>query len=121
MRLILLLAVLLAGCATTPLTPSSVNPAVTQATNAVLCLARASSGDCTKPCLAPTLAACNDLPATATVADAQTALQACFLAAAEARGYSAIAAAQAALCARPVIPQPVVPLPPPLAKPGPST
>lgn len=110
--LVAVLCMCLPACAS--LTPTDVNPAVNQVTNTAMSLVAAASGDCTVPINAPNVgAACANLPATATVAQAKTAFDACVAAAAGTRLTDQAAAIQAALCAKATVAtKPVVVVPP---------
>jgi len=101
--LLLACFLLLAGCAGAPLTPTTVSPPVTDATNALKCLILAQSGQCSAPCPAPTssTAACAYLPdATASVNDNVNSIGPCALSAAAQPVAQAVAGIQTTLCLR---------------------
>jgi len=114
MKKIFVLSFLLAGCATAPLTPTSVNPGLTNITNTAMALVAAASGDCSVPIASVTGVgtACANLPATATTADNQMAFQNCVAAAAGSRIGNQIAMVKVGLCG---LPQPMVSVPVPAA------
>jgi hypothetical protein len=90
----------LGGCAA--MTPTTVDPTVTDITNTAMALVAASSGDCTLVISAPSVATqCATLPdTTTTVAQAQAAFKACLAASVGSRLSNQAAALQAALCAK---------------------
>ena len=97
------LAVLLASCATAPLTPATVSAPVTDATNALKCLILAQNGVCDAPCPLPasSTVACAYLPdATATVNDNVNSIGPCALSAAATPVAAAVAGIQTTLCVK---------------------
>jgi len=104
-------ALLLAGCATAPLTPTTVNPTLTQLNNNAMCVVAAANGDCSIPCVATaTTGACANLPATATVQDNQAALTACIASGALGKVGNQFAAIKMGFCG---VTPPVVTIVPP--------
>src|SRR5271166_5776515 len=98
-------AVLCTACATTtPITPTSVVPVATDATNALMCLVRAQNGDCAAPCPAPTgtvSTSCAYLPDTTTPLNSLPgALEGCAVAAGQQPIVAAVAGIQTTICAK---------------------
>ncbi len=93
---------ILAGCASAPLTPTTVNPTATDATNALMCLIRAQNGDCAAPCpVPPAGSACAYLDRnTATLNDDLTAIAPCAMSAGQQPVVAAVAGIQTTLCVK---------------------
>ena len=104
--LIALLVLFVAGCATpgmpiAPITSTSVEPQVTDLTNALICLGKAKNGDCAVPCPQPPSVAVAYLNRdTATLNDNLTAIENFGTGTLEARVVPLVSGLQVTLCAQ---------------------
>jgi len=105
MKIILVLFVLmLTACAsvpTAPITSTSVEPQVTDLTNALICLGKAKNGDCSVPCPQPPMVAVSYLNRnTATLNDNLTAIENFGTGTLESRVVPLVSGLQTTLCAQ---------------------